>query len=177
MRIEAREGRRGRLLIPMACVAAATLALAGTAVADRIVRTDRQGDARGSGPMRIDLKAGSASHASGKLVHTIDSFGRLHGGPFSPVALNINTSPRRGPEYSVQAFPEGTLVTRARDGRRTGRATYRRVDRNTLTFKFSARAIGRPRSYGWQVSVEGSGDRRVDALPNRGFVRHDLTLP
>ena len=164
-----------RLPAPIAAIA--VLAFAGAAIADETLKADAKGDARGGGPMKIDLKAAGASHSSDRLVHSIDTYGRVPGGSFSPIGLYIDTSSRRGAEYTVQAFPEGAFVTRSRDGKRTGRASYRKVDGNTVRFRFLPKAIGRPSRYGWKVSVEGHGDKQMDALPNRGYARHDLTLP
>jgi hypothetical protein len=167
---------RARRMAP-AAAALVALSVAGTAIADTTTKTDRGGDAHGEGPGRVDLKGASATHAHAMLEHTVDIYGRWPRGFTPPIAVYIDTASRRGSEYSVQSFPEGTFVTRLRDGKHTGRASFRKVDSDTIRYVFSKRAIGSPDDYRWQISVEGHGDEQVDALPNRGFVTHDLSLP
>ena len=64
-----------------------------------------------------------------------------------------------------------TGVFNARTGRKVGAAALRSYP-TSLSWTFSRRAIGNPRSYLWRVEVVAKGGSRIDAVPNRGYLEH-----
>ena len=168
---------RRRILIT-AGVAAASLALAGAALADRTVIEDPEGDAAAN---NLDIVAAKAGHAPGPVLkHRVTVAQKINPNDVPP-NLHVNI-PREGPgaEFIVREIESdvGPGVRRGGvfdpGGGQVGKAEITVVGESGFRFKFREKAIGKPRKYGWAWIVAGENGEVIDRAPDTGYVRHRL---
>lgn len=145
-------------------VTALALALMGAlpAVADQRTYYDAVGDSSNPDFDMIKLTHG---HDGGVLVHKITFRGQVldDGAP----EFYIRVGKGKKPDFLLT----GGGVFRAGTLRKVGEAAIKAVDRDTVRYRFRAKAINRPDSYEWRAHF-GSGST-LDKAPSH-YVTHVL---
>lgn len=149
------------------------LALAGTALADRKVFTDAEGD---SVPPHEDFVSATQRHLGKRgLVHTVTVAGKVDEKGYPLLYINRGGRKTGTPDYLATVDETGPAVINLATGaRKPLQVSINDAEEliNTYRYVFRKGAIGKPkRKYGWQwVWPEG------DVFPNDGYAIHNLRL-
>jgi hypothetical protein len=162
-----------------AIAAALVVALATTALANRVVVRDPRGDTAPGLRSDLDIRKAIAAHArQGRLKHVV-KVQRATGNTARALQIHLRA---RGRRYTIFGSGVGTTpvyVVRksgATTGKTTGTATVRRRGKRVI-FTFDRQAIGSPGAYRWAVAANpnpGIYRGKHDRAPNKGFKRHRL---
>ena len=158
-------------------LAVALTALAATggsaALADVKVSDDRRGDAKCDSPPCPDLKSASANPAPldpTSLFYIVTQHNAVQES-LPRVAINTRGSSTSAPEFYVEKRGSRTGVFDAKTRRKVAAAALRSYP-TSISWTFARRAIGNPGSYLWRVEVVAENGLRIDATPNRGYLKH-----
>jgi len=153
---------------------ALVVALATTALANRVVVRDSAGDTRVCKGPHLDIRSAIAGHASkGRLKHVVKV---QRARSFAKPLIGIKVGKSKRIRYTVWGgFGAPQVVDNKKSEVTGGVKTKRRGNRWILLFH--PRALGNPSEYRWQAFTYAGGDcPNSDYAPNRkkGFRRHRL---
>jgi len=158
-------------------LALAALAVTGgsAALAEVKASDDKRGDAKCESHPCPDLKSAVANPGifdKTQLFYIVTQHNAVQKTRLPRVAINTSGSSASAPTYYVEKRGLRAGVFDAKTGRRVGAAVLGSSSSKSLTWTFSSRAIGSPQSYLWRVEIVPKGGSRVDATPNRGYLKH-----
>ena len=160
-------------------LALAALAVTGgsTALAEVKASDDKRGDAKCERHPCPDLKSAVANPGifdKTQLLYIVTQHNAVQKTRLPRVAIKTSGSSTSAPDYYVEKRGRRTGVFNAKTGSRVGAAVLGSHSGKSLTWTFSSRAIGSPRSYLWRVEIVADGGSRIDMTPNRGYLRHSV---
>jgi hypothetical protein len=150
------------------CFALAGLALAADAVADTTTVRDK----RNTRLNRFDIKSTTVGHQGALLEHTVRTYRRWRSKELvstedepRDICIYIwraKSDPKEQQDYQVCAYWKkgdlrGSVFHVRPPRRRTGKLFVRRLDAESITYRFEKRAIGNPRRYQWQAVTGYTG--------------------
>jgi hypothetical protein len=156
----------------LALVLAAFAATGGSAAFADIKASDDGRDAKCAARPCPDLKSAIANPGifdKSQLFYIVTQHNAVRAGLLPRIA--INTEGSSAPDYYVEKRGAATGVYDAA-GKRVGAAALRANRRTSMSWSFAVAAIGSPSSYQWRVEIVGKDGKRVDATPNRGYLKH-----
>jgi hypothetical protein len=139
---------RRRLILCTALAVAAAVAVGSLALAGTKSVTDRKGDSRKG---HADLANVSVTTTTKRVKVKIAAYNDFKTSAAPCIELDLDHNTGDGDEINLCGG--GKLEDFAHGGGSVGNAKVTRPDTKTIVYRFSRRAIGKPKRIGWQVQV------------------------